>query len=378
VGAVEDRADGPGGEVALPKRAEEVDAEWLTAALRSKGLDVRVREIRRSPIGEGVGMMSGLQRLELDYESGEGPSALVLKMPATNDANRAVAQAFDLYRREVLFYRDVAPQSAAWTPTVYYAGIDGDDFVLLMEDLSEYRLGDQVEGCGLEEALMGMEWLGKQHASFWGKVDDPSLEFLPLVSPSYSSDALMQGCAIGWDQMVEVFGEVLPEHIRGMKAEYLAAAPGLFEWMSTPPLTIVHGDFRMDNFFFGTGGDQESLIAVDWQGALRGRGSQDIGYFMSGSVRIEDRRAHERELIAAWHRQLVEGGVTDFSLDDAWEDYRRGVLYVWIIAVVIAGTLDPSNERGHRWMSEMLRRSVAAIDDLGLVALLPEFTAAAS
>jgi hypothetical protein len=47
---------------------------------------------------------------------------------------------------------------------------------------------------------------------------------------------------------------------------------------------------------------------------------------------------------------------------------------VWIIAVVIAGTLDRTNERGHRWMAEMLKRSVAAIDDLGLIELLPQFT----
>ena len=375
MGPSETRPDAPAHyHVPLPKRPEEVDAAWLTTALQAAGLDVRVRSFERAPIGEGVGMMSGLERLELDYEAGDGPPVMVLKMQAVNDANRAVAQAFDLYRREVLYYRDVAPRSAAWTPTIYFAEIEDNDFVLLMEDLSDYRLGDQVEGCGLEEARLGMVWLGKQHASFWGNVDDPSLEFLPYVYPSYSSDALLKGGAFGWDVMVEAFNDVLPSHIKGLKARYMAAAPGLFQWMATPPLTVVHGDFRMDNFFFGDREDQEPLIAVDWQGALRGRATQDLGYFMSGSVRIEERRAHERELIGLWHRQLVEGAVTDYSADDAWEDYRRGILYVWIIAVVIAGTLDRANERGHRWMAEMLKRSVAAIDDLGLIELLPDFT----
>jgi hypothetical protein len=40
----------------------------------------------------------------------------------------------------------------------------------------------------------------------------------------------------------------------------------------------------------------------------------------------------------------------------------------------VAGTLDPTNERGHRWMSKMLERSVSTIDDLDLIALLPEFS----
>ena len=44
---------------------------------------------------------------------------------------------------------------------------------------------------------------------------------------------------------------------------------------------------------------------------------------------------------------------------------------MWIPVVVIAGTLDPSNERGRAWMGHMVERAVTAIDDLDLLALLP-------
>ena len=362
--------EGTEGQPSLPRHPDDVTPEWLTAALRSRGHDITVQSFRRSGVGEGIGMMSGLERLDVDYATGSGPPVIVLKMPARNDANRAVAEAFHLYEREVLFYRDVAPRSAARTPEVYYADLDGSDFVLLLEDLSDYRLGDQVQGCSLEDSRLGMVWLGKHHASFWDDVGDPSLDFMPDIWPSYSSDALQQGAAYGWEPMVEAFDDILPDHIRSLKERYLAAAPRIFEWMASAPLTVVHGDFRMDNLFFGNGGDQEPLIALDWQGCLRGRAAQDIGYFMSGSIPIELRRTHERELIGLWHRTLVESGVTGFSPEDAWENYRRGVLYVWIIAVVIAGTLDRTNERGHRWMAEMLKRTVATIDDLGLIELL--------
>ena len=91
-------------------------------------------------------MMSGLERIDVDTSSGRGPTSMIVKFPATNEANLAVATAFDLYRREVLYYRDIAPRSKAWTPTIHYADIadDGVDFLLVMEDLSDYRLGDQV------------------------------------------------------------------------------------------------------------------------------------------------------------------------------------------------------------------------------------------
>ena len=69
----------------------------------------------------------------------------------------------------------------------------------------------------------------------------------------------------------------------------------------------------------------------------------------------------------------MHGGVRDYTVEQAWEDYRRAILYVWTVVVVIAGTLDSSNERGRAWMTHMVERAVAAIDDLDLLALLPEF-----
>lgn len=356
--------------IPLPRSTDEVTPAWLTTVLQANGLDVEVGSITSTPLGVGVGMMSGLAQLGVTYSRGSGPSLLVLKTPATNDANRGVADSFHLYEREVLFYRDVAPRSSAYTPVVYRADIEGNNFVLLLEDLSDYTLGDQVKGCTLEETQGGIAWLARHHASFWGKTEDPTLEFLPMVSPSYSSDALMQGCAYGWGPMTELFGHVVPERIGALKDRYLAALPKLFDWMATAPLTVTHGDFRMDNLFFGSASGQEPLIAIDWQGSLRGRASQDVAYFLSGSLPKELRREHERSLIDQWHAGLVAGGVTGFSAEEAWEDYRKAVLYVWVIAVVIAGTLDPTNERGRQWISEMLDRSIAAIDDLDLISLM--------
>ena len=123
---------------------------------------------------------------------------MVLKLPATNEANRAVALAFDIYRREVLFYRDVAALTPAATPEVYFAEIDGKEhFVLLLEDMSHYRLGDQIEGCGAADAELCMVELGELHASFWNDVDRPELEFIPYLHPSHHADALQEGAAIG-------------------------------------------------------------------------------------------------------------------------------------------------------------------------------------
>lgn len=362
----------------LPADVYRPDSDWITRALQGAGLDVEVSHVRVASIGEGVGMMSGLARLDLTFSRGAGPATLIAKTPATNAANLGVATAFDLYRREVLFYRDLAQRTTARVPHIYYAEIadDGVNYLLLMEDLAHLRLGDQVEGCGLDEAIAGVEWLGRHHASFWGRTDEDGLDFLPPVLGSYHNDALVQGFGFGWDPMLEAFDEVIPDRYRAMKDLYLEAQPLLFAWMGTPPLTVAHGDFRMDNLFFDSTPGVDPLLALDWQGALRGRGTQDLAYFLTGSVQSDVRRAHHRDLVNRWHARLCADGVTGYSQDDAWEDYRRAVAFVWTIAVVIAGTLDRTNERANAWMSVMLQRSIEAMDEVDVHGLLVELTSA--
>lgn len=361
----------------IPTRSEDVTPEWLTAVLARNGYDGVVASIRPQRFGEGAGMMSLLTRLELDYASGRGPSSVIVKMPSLSDANRATAVAFHCYERETIFLRDLASRTTARIPTVYLADIDGEeDFVVVMEDMRGYEIGDQVVGCNLEQARLGMSCIARFHASFWGKVDDPEFDFIPYHYPSYFSDTMHNVAIQVYDQMVEFAGDALPPALRDVKEEYLAAIPALQKWATAAPRTIVQGDFRMDNLFFGTTPEQSPIALSDWQGLLRGKAAHDIAYFLSQSTPTELRRAHERELVALWQRGLVAAGVADYSAEQAWEDYRRAVLTLWSYVAVIAGVLEEGNERGRQWMTEMVRRSAATILDLGLLDLLPEFAQA--
>jgi hypothetical protein len=358
----------------IPTKPEDLSAEWLTTVLRQNGFDGALSGFRTERFGEGAGMMSLLTRIELDYAGGSGPASVVVKMPAASDANRATAVAFHCYERETIFLRDISARTPARIPTVYHADIDGEeDFVVVMEDMRGYDIGDQVIGCTLEQARLGMPCIAQFHASFWGKVDQPEYDFIPYHYPSYFSDA-MHGTAIQvWDRMVEFAGDALPQELRDVKEEYLAAIPGLQKWATDEPRTIVQGDFRMDNLFFGTNPDHAPIALSDWQGLLRGKAAHDIAYFLSQSTPTELRREHERALVALWHAGLVAGGVEDYDADQAWEDYRRSVLSLWSYVTVISGVLEEGNDRGRRWMTEMVRRSAATIIDLDLLALLPEF-----
>ena len=358
----------------IPTRPEDLSPAWLTSVLARNDFDGVVSAFRTERFGEGAGMMSLLTRLELEYASGQGPASVVVKMPSESEANRATAVAFHCYERETFYLRDISPRTPIRIPKVLHADIDGEqDFVLVMEDMRGYDIGDQVVGCTIEQARLGMPCIAQFHASFWGKVDHQDYEFIPYHYPSYFSDA-MHGTAIQvWDRMVELSGDAVPPELLEVKEQYLAAIPGLQKWATDEPRTIVQGDFRMDNLFFGTRPGQDPIALSDWQGLLRGKAAHDIAYFLSQSTPTDLRREHERDLVALWHEGLVAGGVEDYSAEQAWEDYRRAVLCLWSYVTVIAGVLEEGNERGRQWMTEMVRRSAATIIDLDLLALLPEF-----
>lgn len=363
--------------ISIPSTHDDITVEWLTEMLRASGADVTVQSFTRRAMGEGVGMMATLELVDLVYSAGVGPATIVVKLKAVNVANRAVALAFDIYRREVLFYRDIAERTSAGTPEVFFAQVDGsEDFVLALEDLSGYRLGDQIDGCHRADAETAVVTLARLHAPFWNDVDHPEFEFIPYETPSTHGQALCDGSHAGWDPMVAAFGDVVPEFMLDVKDRFLAAVPALQEWLVTAPSTIAHGDFRMDNLFFGQHPDHQEMMVIDWQGCLRSKGVRDVAYLLSQSMPTEARRTDERDLVELWRQTLVDNGVTGYTSDQAWEDYRRAVLALWILVVVIAGTLDSSNERGRAWMTEMIRRSAATIDDLDLLNLLPEFDTA--
>ncbi len=68
-------------DVTRPNGPDAVTAEWMTAVLRANGLDVTVEQVNCSTIGVGVGMMSGLARLDIDYASWHRPCFVDLQVP---------------------------------------------------------------------------------------------------------------------------------------------------------------------------------------------------------------------------------------------------------------------------------------------------------
>jgi aminoglycoside/choline kinase family phosphotransferase len=358
----------------LPARAAAITNEWLTEVLHDSGAlpaGGKIIAIERHPVGEGVGMMSDLARLIPTY-SGDAqgaPASLVGKFPAQNETNREVANSFQIYMREVRYYAELDPICAANGPAIHLSAIDPDDtFIIIMEDLADYQIGDQITGATLAETEICVDELAKVHASFWNQVAD--YDWLPHIDGSQHASNMRVGTEAGWDSMMKIFGEFVPDAVNDNRESIQKAIGPFQKRLNRAPITLIHGDFRMDNLFFGKSQGQHPLIILDWQGPLLGRGIQDVAQLMAQSTQTDVRRAHQRSLVQRYVDALAANGVKDYGFDEAWDDYRHATLYSWAYVVVVSGTLDVSNERGFAWMSKMVARNAAAIVDLECLDLL--------
>ena len=276
--------------VTLPQMPGGLTAEWLNDALFNSALlnskmanariptTSRIIAVSQSGVGDGVGMMSELSRLNLTWSTPSPglPTSLIAKYASTNPTNRAAANGFHVYEREVRYFLEVDAVTTMRTPRCYFARLESDNYLLLMEDLGEYRIGSQASGAGLDDTTLAIDQLARLHAPFWEKIE--GLDWVPHIEGSYHAHALQMMATNGWDPMVHAFGEHVPASVRAGRDGVLAAIPALQKQMNTGPVTLVHGDFRMDNLLFGQQTGQDAQVGV-------GIALRQVG----GRVRLEQR-----------------------------------------------------------------------------------------
>ena len=343
------------------------DAGWLGDILARNGwIDAGVAELSVTELGVGVGLLGSVRRVRLRYERPvaaaglRNPASVVVKLPSDNPANRAIAEHFGYHARELGVYRHLLPRPGVATPTCYATDETADGLpVLVLEDLGQHRHGDQVAGASEAEALAAAALLGSIHAAFW---DDPRLRrqrWLP--GPT--------------DPVVAGYGELfamtwptfLQRHADGIDSQHLATAAVAIDRFSEVcsrfahgVVTLVHGDYRLDNLLFSPSGD---AIALDWQLAAWGRGPYDLAFFAAGSIETELRRRIEVLLVDTYHDALAAGGVGGYRRSDCWDDYRFGLVMNLPNPVTAAVAVDPGNHRGASLLAANASRALAAVHD---------------
>ena len=188
----------------VPFKLDEITADWLTMALRANGLlkNAQVIELTHRVIGEETGFLGLVVILEPTYseEEVEAPASLVLKIP-TPLKNRRMGQSMGVYEKEIRFYRELKPKLPVRTPAHFYSALNAFDdpdlvlerlrklhrlplpligllavvviwfiglfprrYVLLIEDISHLRMGDQLTGCSENDVRRVLRAMAALHA----------------------------------------------------------------------------------------------------------------------------------------------------------------------------------------------------------------------
>ena len=350
----------------------DVTAQWLTEALISTGLlgeGGQVSAVTPRPYGTGQSADSSRFTIEYADDGPHGPRTLVGKFSSNDPSAREIAAVASMYSREVQFYGEIASEIEMRVPQAVFASVseNGQDFAILMEDLAPAQTVDQIAGCTVDQAALAMEQAAALHSSSWARPDLQSRPWLRSMT-----DALVMTSEVLSDfhpTFIQEFGNrISPRTVRASELVRDHAR----SWASTvvDPVCLWHNDFRPDNMLFSASDGNVPLAVVDWQTLVLGPGVADVSYFLGAGLTVENRRAHEQDLVAEYHRALIAGGVENYSFETCWNDYRRHSIH-GLFTIIHASVRSKRTERGDDMWSIWADRSATQIDDLNSIDALP-------
>ncbi|MDA1061884.1 MAG: phosphotransferase [Chloroflexi bacterium] len=270
--------------------------------------------------------------------------------------------------REVDFYRELAPDVGLRTPRMHNGSYDpaSHGYVLLLQDMAPAPVGDSMTGYPADDAEALVRQLARLHARWW---NDASLaDFDWLTTLGERAEQWQRTAVRAWERASAAPGDAVDAEAAAAIQAMIEHWPRIAEYLSRPPFTLVHGDFKPDNLCFPNGPLGE-VIALDWQNSQRGRGPTDLAYFLTFVDTRSDREATPKRLLTAYHEELTSNGVTDYTLDQLNYDRRVATFYVVWVANLAVGLLDMSSDRGLQMLAATTRSVRRLSRELDLVAL---------
>jgi len=341
----------------IPLRPDDIDVAWLNDALAERHPGVRVADVEIVRVDE---VTNTHVRLRVSYDEPAGAAErMFAKLPPLDPARRESLAGSNMGPRESRFYAELAPMVRMRVPVMYAARYDDDDrsFVQLLEDLDATgcTVPDGRHGVTPDAAARALEDLADLHLQF----EDPARRkelagWVPDTNPtsSYGATLLQYGLDHHRDRLSDDFAAISELYIH--HEDVLQAL-----WRDGPS-TVVHGDPHLGNLF----DDNGRTGFLDWGLIKVSTPLRDVSYFLTLALDIDDRRAHERDLLRHYLAVRDAGGGSAISFDEAWRMHR--ILAAYLVPAccqVVTFPTDMSEQR--RVFSEaFFGRTEAALSDL--------------
>lgn len=378
------------GKKIIPTTVEEITSEWLTGALTKSGVlkNNSVQTVSHKIIGQGQGYMGILVRLALEYEQPDDnlPSTMIAKIPTQEAKNKMLMEAFWNYEREVRLYDEILDEVPLRTPRCYFSDFDpgpGEKrintvyskygklpqglmavyflyvgirnlrlkrrYILLFEDLGNLEQIAHIDGCSYEDVKKVMKPMGTAHAALW---ESPLLKKYWLKDHADFSN-MLGFISNRWEPVVKKsFSEKVSEKEKSVFKWLKNNNNKLDEYTKTRPHTLIHTDFRLDNIFFDR--EKDDIVLIDWQASCPGMGLFDPCFFILNNCSTPITPEQAEELVSIYHTGLVEGGVSDYSLDECLSDYIFGMLLAVRYWLILIGGVEVDKDPNARQMFTIL------------------------
>jgi aminoglycoside phosphotransferase (APT) family kinase protein len=229
---------------------------------------------------------------------------------------------------EARFYRDLAPRLDVRRPRVPYVAIEpgGDAAIIVMEDIvaAGGLFMNPHRPLSVDVTRETLSQLAHLHATTW---DLASVGDIDWLGPGRASIGGMYSAPMLQSLLDDGRADGLPAELRN--GANLVAALDLH---GQHPITcVLHGDTHTGNVYLDADGRGSFF---DWEVVQVGNWAQDVAYHLGSVLRIDDRRAYERELIREYLTELAAHGAPAPDFDEGYELYRRSFTYGYLLWVI--------------------------------------------
>ena len=360
----------------FPHQPDQLTAKWFTETLRQAGVlknaSVKSFEVKKLSGIQGALAQNTIITLSYDIVEDDAPRSIFAKFASSDPEHRTTFR--NVYMQEVRFYQQFAHRVDFPTPQAYFSAFDEATsyFLLLLADCSDGEIGDRATGCSVDKARPIIREIAKFHAVWW---EHPELSQHTWPLNDASSVNRRHGLYRDFVNVLDDIPEIPrePELILTIK-EYSTSYVAWTKHLQNSPYTLIHNDYQLDNFIFSRTEGTTKFMVLDWQLMTLGRGAKDVSGFLGGNISIEDRRAHEKDLIKLYHDTLCEHGVRDYSFDQCWDDYRMSMLdNLWRMVLSLGGrNMREAQYAAHR--DVIAPRFFTAVVDLNCGEMLKRLT----
>ncbi|MEZ4661414.1 MAG: phosphotransferase [Caldilineaceae bacterium] len=348
---------------------EQATTTWLTARLYAHGCLTHgaVAGVERAAVSvSGVAHHAHLHlTYTADANAAECPTHLFLKI------NKAE---FPWAHKEAEFYSKLVPMMEAAHPQrrwplarCFDAAYNPENSAshLLLEDLSETHTAatPPLPPTDAHSAQV-MDALAAFHAFWWehprlgkGVAEPRTLESVRELQRTGATNFAAWRDYVGDRVTAErqvLIGRIITQWPR-RRVERLTRGQGV---------TLVHRDTHTANFLFPKT-TADTVRITDWQSWRIDCATDDLALFMAAQWYPERRARLERPLLQRYLAQLETGGVTGYTWDDLWYDYRASILRLFSIFI---GGWHPRRAPGLWW--DRTERCLLAVEDLACMELL--------